>query len=160
MVRMGLGYDVHSFDDPGGVTHIRLGGVDIEYHQKLKGHSDADVVLHAITDAIFGAIADGDIGQHFPPSDEKWRGASSDLFLNHAAKRLVEKGGSLNNIDVTIICEVPKIGPHREAMRQRIADILDISIDQVSVKATTTEKLGFTGRKEGIACQAIACVTV
>jgi 2-C-methyl-D-erythritol 4-phosphate cytidylyltransferase/2-C-methyl-D-erythritol 2,4-cyclodiphosphate synthase len=122
------------------------------------GHSDADVGLHAITDAILGAIGAGDIGQHFPPSDPQWRGAASDIFLTHAAKLVREKGGEIQNVDITFICERPKIGPHRPRMEARVADILGVARERVSVKATTTEKLGFTGRDEGMAAQAIASV--
>ena len=154
-VRTGLGYDVHAFDKN---CDLWLGGVQIPHEKGLKGHSDADVALHAITDALLGAIGDGDIGLHFPPNDPKWKGASSDQFLAHAANRLREKEGIIANIDLTIICEAPKISPYRSKMREKISEILDISIDRVSVKGTTTEKLGFTGRKEGIAAQAVATV--
>ncbi|MEM6648942.1 MAG: bifunctional 2-C-methyl-D-erythritol 4-phosphate cytidylyltransferase/2-C-methyl-D-erythritol 2,4-cyclodiphosphate synthase [Pseudomonadota bacterium] len=157
LFRTGLGFDVHAFE-PGEA--VILGGISIPHTAKLKGHSDADVVLHALTDALYGAMGAGDIGQHFPPSDEKWRGAASSTFLHHATALLQTKGGSINNIDITIMCEAPKIGPHREAMVAHIATLIDLSPDQVSVKATTTEKLGFTGREEGIACQAIATVTM
>ncbi|MBS8259442.1 bifunctional 2-C-methyl-D-erythritol 4-phosphate cytidylyltransferase/2-C-methyl-D-erythritol 2,4-cyclodiphosphate synthase [Roseibium polysiphoniae] len=154
-VRMGTGYDVHAFDTGDGVI---LGGISIPHDRKLKGHSDADVVLHAITDAVLGAIGDGDIGTHFPPSDPKWKGAASDQFLHDAIRRVEDKGGRIAHIDATIICELPKIGPHRERMRQAIADICALPVSRVSVKATTSERLGFTGRKEGIA--SIAAVTV
>ena len=154
-IRSGLGYDVHAFEEG---DQVILGGIPIPHDKKLKGHSDADVVLHAVTDALLGAIAEGDIGTHFPPSDDKWKGASSDIFLKHAAKLLSDKGGEITNIDLTIICEAPKILPHREAIQENIAQILDIAPTRVSIKATTTEKLGFTGRKEGIAAQAIATV--
>nr|MCH9765719.1 2-C-methyl-D-erythritol 2,4-cyclodiphosphate synthase [Alphaproteobacteria bacterium] len=153
--RVGTGYDVHAFDDGNAVI---IGGVSIPHNRKLKGHSDADVGLHAITDAILGAIADGDIGTHFPPSDPQWKGAASDLFLKDAVRRIDELSGKLSNIDLTLICEEPKIGPHRPAMRESIAKICNISEGRVSVKATTSEKLGFTGRKEGIA--ALASVLV
>jgi 2-C-methyl-D-erythritol 4-phosphate cytidylyltransferase/2-C-methyl-D-erythritol 2,4-cyclodiphosphate synthase len=154
-VRTGIGYDVHAFEDGDAVI---LGGVTIEHTQKLKGHSDADVVLHAITDATLGAIGDGDIGQHFPPSDPQWKGASSDRFQEDAMRRLFERGGRLAHIDVTIVCEEPKIGPHREDIRASIARICSVPVSRISVKATTSERLGFTGRKEGIA--ALASVTV
>lgn len=153
--RVGTGYDVHAFDE-GDV--VIIGGISIPHTRELKGHSDADVGLHAITDAILGAIADGDIGTHFPPSDPQWKGAASYLFLKDAVRRIGNLGGKLSNIDLTLICEEPKIGPHRPAMRQSIADICDISLSRVSVKATTSERLGFTGRKEGIA--ALASVLV
>ncbi|TYC58713.1 bifunctional 2-C-methyl-D-erythritol 4-phosphate cytidylyltransferase/2-C-methyl-D-erythritol 2,4-cyclodiphosphate synthase [Rhodobacterales bacterium] len=154
-VRTGIGYDVHAFDEG---TAVILGGVAIPHSRKLKGHSDADVVLHAITDATLGAIGDGDIGQHFPPSDPQWKGASSDRFQQDAMRRVSEAGGRIAHIDVTIVCEEPKIGPHREEIRRSIALICDLAVSRVSVKATTSERLGFTGRKEGIAAQ--ACVTV
>ena len=154
-VRTGIGYDVHAFEDGKSVT---LGGVEISHSQKLKGHSDADVVLHAITDATLGAIGDGDIGQHFPPTDPQWKGASSDQFQQDALRRLAERGGRLAHIDVTIVCEEPKIGPHRDPIRKSIARICNIPVTRVSVKATTSEKLGFTGRREGIAT--LASVTV
>ncbi|PVB62753.1 bifunctional 2-C-methyl-D-erythritol 4-phosphate cytidylyltransferase/2-C-methyl-D-erythritol 2,4-cyclodiphosphate synthase [Labrenzia sp. 011] len=154
-IRMGTGYDVHAFEDGNSVI---LGGVAIPHSQKLKGHSDADVVLHAITDATLGAIGDGDIGQHFPPSDSLWKGASSDRFQHDAMRRLTERGGRIAHIDVTVVCEEPKIGPHRDRIRASIADICRLPVSRVSVKATTSEKLGFTGRREGIA--ALACVTV
>ncbi|MCV0427475.1 MAG: 2-C-methyl-D-erythritol 2,4-cyclodiphosphate synthase, partial [Roseibium sp.] len=154
-IRTGIGYDVHAFDDGEAVI---LGGVEIPYTRKLKGHSDADVVLHAITDATLGAIGDGDIGQHFPPSDPQWKGASSDRFQRDAMRRLSDLGGRIAHIDVTIVCEEPKIGPHRNSIRTSIARICEIPENRVSVKATTSEKLGFTGRKEGIAT--LASVTV
>ncbi|MCV6547571.1 MAG: bifunctional 2-C-methyl-D-erythritol 4-phosphate cytidylyltransferase/2-C-methyl-D-erythritol 2,4-cyclodiphosphate synthase [Cohaesibacter sp.] len=154
-IRVGTGYDVHAFDE-GNVCII--GGVSIPHSKKLKGHSDADVGLHAITDAILGAIADGDIGTHFPPSDPQWKGAKSDIFLKDAVKRVQDLGGKLSNIDMTIICEEPKIGPHRPAIRKAIAQICNLSINRISVKATTSERLGFTGRKEGIAALATVCV--
>jgi 2-C-methyl-D-erythritol 4-phosphate cytidylyltransferase / 2-C-methyl-D-erythritol 2,4-cyclodiphosphate synthase len=154
-IRNGLGFDVHAFAND---RDMWLGGVQIPHAQGLKGHSDADVALHALTDAVLGAIGAGDIGTHFPPSDDKWKGVSSDRFLAHAADLVAKEGGIISNIDLTIICEVPKIGPHREKMRSRIADILKIDKKRVSIKGTTTEKLGFTGRGEGIAAQAIATV--
>lgn len=155
-IRAGQGYDVHAFGDAD--RKLMLGGIEIPHTRGLAGHSDADVALHAITDAVLGAIGDGDIGQHFPPSNERWRGAPSDQFLAHAISLVRAKGGAITHIDLTIICEAPKIGPHRPAMRQRIAAITDLPLERISVKATTTEKLGFTGREEGIAAQAIATV--
>jgi len=153
--RTGMGYDVHKF-----VTgdHVWLCGIKVAHDHALEGHSDADVGLHALTDAILGAIGEGDIGVHFPPSDERWRGAPSWKFLDHAASLVRRKGGAIVHCDVTLICERPKIGPHREAMRARIADILSLDIARVSVKATTTEGLGFAGRQEGLAAQAVATV--
>lgn len=153
--RIGQGFDVHTF---GEGDHVILCGVKIPHGNALMGHSDADVGLHALTDALLGAIGDGDIGAHFPPSDPKWRGASSDQFLLDAANRVSARNGLIVNVDVTLICETPKIGPHRQAMRDCIAEILQIDVTRVSVKATTTEGLGFTGRGEGIAAQASAMV--
>eukprot|EP00439_Symbiodinium_sp_Y106_P089301 s1_g1837.t1 len=155
--RSGSGFDVHRFTEG---DHVTLCGVAIPHSQGLLGHSDADVGLHAITDALLGAIGAGDIGDHFPPSDPQWKGAASHVFLEHAATLLVAKSGSISSVDVTLICEAPKIGPHREAMRTSISQILDLPIDRVSVKATTTEGLGFTGRGEGIAAQALVTVSV
>lgn len=149
--RVGTGFDVHAFE-PG--DHVILGGIKIPHDKKLKGHSDADVALHTITDAIYGALARGDIGQHFPPSDEAWKGKDSAHFLEHACALAHTMGGRIINIDLTIICEQPKIGPHCNAMRQNIAKICGLNVERVSVKATTTERLGFTGRSEGIAAQA------
>ena len=153
--RSGQGFDVHAFDGPGPVM---MGGVAIAHERGLAGHSDADVVLHAITDALLGAAALGDIGEHFPPSDPQWKGASSDRFARHAASLIAERGGMIDHVDCTIICEAPKIGPHRAAIRAKVAAILGLAVEAVSIKATTTEKLGFTGRSEGIAAQAIATV--
>ncbi|MFM2410693.1 MAG: hypothetical protein RL481_1521, partial [Pseudomonadota bacterium] len=153
MVRTGTGYDVHRL---AAGEELWLCGLKIEHDKGLAGHSDADVGLHALTDAILGAAALGDIGDHFPPSDPQWRGVSSDRFLAHAVKLAASAGYALSNIDLTLICEAPKIGPHRLAMRHRVAEILDIDVSAVSIKATTTEQLGFTGRGEGIAAQAIA----
>ncbi len=149
----GSGYDVHRIE-PG--DHLWLCGVKIEAGFGLKGHSDADVGLHALTDAILGALCSGDIGEHFPPSDPQWAGAASDQFLQHARNLTLERGGRIQHVDITLICERPKIGPHKMAMRQTIAKTLSLPINRISVKATTTEKLGFTGRGEGIAAQAIA----
>ncbi|MBD8890759.1 bifunctional 2-C-methyl-D-erythritol 4-phosphate cytidylyltransferase/2-C-methyl-D-erythritol 2,4-cyclodiphosphate synthase [Roseibium litorale] len=154
-IRHGTGYDVHAFE-PGDA--VILGGVAIPHDRKLKGHSDADVALHALTDAILGAIADGDIGAHFPPSDPKWKGAASDQFLQDAIRRVNELGGRIAHLDVTIICEAPKIGPHRDVIRAKIAEICALPVTRVSVKATTSERLGFTGRREGIAAMASATV--
>ncbi|QZD89593.1 bifunctional 2-C-methyl-D-erythritol 4-phosphate cytidylyltransferase/2-C-methyl-D-erythritol 2,4-cyclodiphosphate synthase [Qipengyuania aurantiaca] len=154
-VRIGSGFDVHKLAVG---EELWLGGVKIDHDKGLAGHSDADVALHAIVDALLGAIADGDIGSHFPPSDPQWKGASSDRFLAHAAKLVDQAGYRTGNVDLTIICEAPKIGPHREAMRARIAKLLGVDIGAISVKATTTERLGFTGRGEGIAAQAVATV--
>jgi len=150
---VGLGYDVHRLvaDKP-----LWIGGIEILHSHGLEGHSDADVALHALTDAILGALADGDIGDHFPPSDPQWRGAASHRFLAFAADRVSSRGGRIEHVDLTIIAEAPKIGPHRPAIRARIAEILAIPVTKVSVKATTTERLGFTGRREGIAAQAVA----
>jgi 2-C-methyl-D-erythritol 4-phosphate cytidylyltransferase/2-C-methyl-D-erythritol 2,4-cyclodiphosphate synthase len=152
-VRMGTGFDVHRLEKGG---ELWLCGVKIEHTHGLAGHSDADVAIHALVDAILGALAAGDIGQHFPPSDPQWRGASSDRFLAHAAKLAEVAGYTIGHVDVTIICEAPKIGPHRDAMRARLGAIMGVPTALVSVKATTTEKLGFTGRGEGIAAQAAA----
>lgn len=152
---VGMGFDVHRLIPGDGVW---MGGVLIAHDRKLEGHSDADVVLHAITDALLGAIGEGDIGQHFPPSDPQWRGAASDLFLAHARGLAEGKGGRIDHVDCTVICEAPKVGPHRAAIRARVAEILALDVDQVSVKATTTERLGFTGRGEGIAAQAVVSV--
>lgn len=155
-VRSASGYDVHRFDP--AKKAVWLCGVEVPHDSGLEGHSDADVALHALTDAVLGAIAAGDIGRHFPPTDPKWKGAASDQFLAHAGSLVGAKGGRIVNVDVTIICERPKVGPHRAAMSARVAEILGISQDRVSVKATTTEGLGFTGRREGIAAQAMASV--
>jgi len=154
-VRVGQGFDVHAFAPGDGVW---LAGVKIPHDHSLSGHSDADAALHALTDALLGAIAEGDIGAHFPPSDPQWRGAASRLFLADAARRVRAKGGIIAQLDLTIICEAPKIGPHREAMRGAIAEIAGVDVGRVAVKATTSERLGFTGRGEGIACLATATV--
>jgi 2-C-methyl-D-erythritol 4-phosphate cytidylyltransferase/2-C-methyl-D-erythritol 2,4-cyclodiphosphate synthase len=154
-VRTGFGFDVHAFEEG---DHVWIGGVRIAHGRALKGHSDADVALHALTDALLGAIAAGDIGDHFPPSDPQWKGAPSPLFLEHARGLVSARGGRIEHVDVTIVCEAPRIGPHRDGMRARIAELLRLAPDRVSVKATTTERLGFTGRGEGIAAQAIATV--
>jgi len=149
--RIGSGFDVHRF---GKGEELWLGGVKIEHHSGLIGHSDADIVLHTLTDALLGALAMGDIGDHFPPSDPQWKSASSDIFMKHACALAEDKGYKIANTDITIMCEAPKIGPHRDVIRQSIASILSVSLDQISLKATTTEKLGFTGRGEGMAVQA------
>lgn len=155
--RTGTGFDVHRFA-PG--SSVWLCGIEIPHDARLDGHSDADVGLHALTDAILGAIGDGDIGQHFPPSDAQWKGAASHVFLRDAARRVAKRGGTIVNVDVTLLCEAPRVGPHRDAMREVIADILGIDISRVGVKATTTEGLGFTGRREGIAAMASASVSL
>ncbi|WP_047128563.1 2-C-methyl-D-erythritol 2,4-cyclodiphosphate synthase [Xanthomonas arboricola] len=149
--RIGQGYDVHAF---GAGDHVMLGGVRVAHSHGVLAHSDGDVVLHALCDAMLGALALGDIGQHFPPSDTRWKDADSAQFLQHCDHLLRERGWRVGNADVTVICERPKIGPHALAMRERIAGLLAIELDAVSVKATTSEKLGFTGRSEGIAAQA------
>jgi 2-C-methyl-D-erythritol 4-phosphate cytidylyltransferase/2-C-methyl-D-erythritol 2,4-cyclodiphosphate synthase len=154
-VRTGFGLDAHRFG-PGDA--VILGGVRIAHNHGLIGHSDADAGLHALTDALLGAIAEGDIGQHFPPSDPKWKGASSDRFLAHAVELAQAKGGRILNVDLTLVCERPKIGPHRDAMRARIAEIMGLPLERVSVKATTTEGMGFTGREEGLMAQAVVSV--
>lgn len=154
-IRAGSGYDVHAFG-PG--DHVTLGGVRIPHGRGLVGHSDADVLLHALTDALLGALADGDIGAHFPPSDPQWRNASSDLFLTFACERLRMRGGVIAHLDGAIICEQPRIGPYRDAIRARIAEVACISLDRVAIKATTNEKLGFLGRGEGIAALATATI--
>ena len=155
ITRVGQGFDAHRWG-PG--EEVWLCGVAIKHDETLVGHSDADAGLHALTDAILGAIGEGDIGDHFPPTDPKWKGASSDQFLRHAAELVAAKGGALVNVDVTLICERPKIKPHRLAMREKLAEILDLPLDRVSVKATTTEKMGFTGRGEGLAASAVVAV--
>lgn len=153
MMRIGHGFDVHAF---GEGTYVTLGGVRVPHHRGVLAHSDGDVAIHALCDAIFGALALGDIGQHFPPSDARWRDADSRLFLRHAALLMAQHGYALGNADVTVICEAPKVGPRALAMRENLAADLDCDIGRVSIKATTTEQLGFCGRGEGIAAQ--ACV--
>ncbi|MDQ3143548.1 MAG: bifunctional 2-C-methyl-D-erythritol 4-phosphate cytidylyltransferase/2-C-methyl-D-erythritol 2,4-cyclodiphosphate synthase [Pseudomonadota bacterium] len=153
--RTGMGFDVHAFAGDGPVM---IGGIEIAHPRGLAGHSDADVVLHAITDALLGAAGLGDIGEHFPPSDERWKDADSAIFLAHAASLIRAAGGIIDFVDCTVIAETPKIGPHRAAMRSRIAEIMGLAVSQISIKATTTERLGFTGRGEGIAAQAVATV--
>jgi 2-C-methyl-D-erythritol 4-phosphate cytidylyltransferase/2-C-methyl-D-erythritol 2,4-cyclodiphosphate synthase len=154
-VRTGFGFDVHQFGDG---DHVMLGGVRIRHGRGLSGHSDADVVLHALVDAILGALADGDIGVHFPPTDPRWRGASSDRFFAFAVDRVRARGGRIAHLDVTVVCEAPRIGPHRDAMRARIAEIAGVAIERVGVKATTSERMGFTGRGEGMAAFANATI--
>ena len=153
--RTAMGFDVHGFTEG---DHLWIGGVRISHSRALAGHSDADVGLHALTDALLGTIGDGDIGTHFPPSDPKWRGAASHLFLTHARNLVMAKGGRIDHVDLTIICEEPKVGPHRDAIRARVAGLLGLAEAKISIKATTTERLGFTGRREGIAAQALATV--
>jgi len=157
VIRIGQGLDVHPFDES---RPLILGGVRISEKGGLQGHSDADAALHALTDAIFGAIAGGDIGEHFPSDEIKWKGASSASFVTKALKLLREKNGTINNVDVTVIAQKPRLAPHREAMRNSIAGILGLPIDRVSVKATTTDHLGFTGREEGICAMAIVAIEI
>jgi 2-C-methyl-D-erythritol 4-phosphate cytidylyltransferase / 2-C-methyl-D-erythritol 2,4-cyclodiphosphate synthase len=154
-VRTGFGFDVHPFGDG---DHVTLGGVRISHARRLTGHSDADVVLHALVDAILGALAEGDIGVHFPPTDPQWRAASSDRFLAFAVERVRARRGRIAHLDVTVVCEAPRIGPHRDAMRERIAEIAGVPVTRVGLKATTSEKMGFTGRGEGLAAFATATV--
>ncbi len=153
ITRVGTGYDVHAFTQG---SHIWLGGVRIAHHRGVLAHSDGDVALHALTDAILGTLSDGDIGTHFPPSDPQWKGASSDRFLAFAADRVRARGGKIDHLDLTLVCEAPRVGPHRDAMRERVAEIARVRIDQVSIKATTSERMGFTGRGEGLAALATA----
>ncbi|ESR27207.1 bifunctional 2-C-methyl-D-erythritol 4-phosphate cytidylyltransferase/2-C-methyl-D-erythritol 2,4-cyclodiphosphate synthase [Lutibaculum baratangense] len=155
--RAGQGYDVHRLVDGDGVT---LCGVSIPHDRSLSGHSDADVALHALTDALLGTIGEGDIGDHFPPSDPQWRGAASSLFVRHAVERVTARGGRVINADITLVCEAPKIGPHREKMRGTVAALLGVTSDRVGVKATTNERLGFLGRSEGIAAMAVVSVAM
>ena len=155
LTRVGQGFDAHRWG-PGEA--VWLCGVRIDHDQTLIGHSDADAGLHAVTDALLGAVGEGDIGDHFPPTDPRWKGAASDQFLRHAADLARARGGVIVNVDVTLICERPKIKPHRQAMRARLAEILDLPLDRVSVKATTTEGMGFPGRGEGLAAQAVVAV--
>lgn len=155
VARFGTGFDVHAFADG---DHVWLGGIKVPHDRGVLAHSDGDVILHALTDALLGALADGDIGVHFPPSDPQWRGASSDRFLAHAVDLVRQRGGLIDHLDATLLCEKPRLGPYREAMREKIAEIAGLRLDQVSLKATTTEKLGFTGRSEGLAAQAAATI--
>ena len=150
-IRIGQGYDVHAF---GEGDHIMLGGVRVPHRCGVLAHSDGDVVLHALCDAMLGALALGDIGVHFPPSDDRWKGADSSRFVSHCNELLRERGWQVGNADITVICERPKVGPHALAMRQKVASLLGIELERVSIKATTSERLGFTGREEGIAAQA------
>ena len=152
-IRIGQGYDVHAF---GEGDHIMLAGVRVPHSRGVLAHSDGDVALHALCDAMLGALALGDIGVHFPPSDDRWKGADSSRFVTHCNELLRERGWQVGNVDITVICERPKVGPHALAMRQTVAQLLEIELDRVSIKATTSEKLGFTGREEGIAAQAVA----
>lgn len=154
-MRVGTGFDVHRLAEG---EELWLAGVRVDHSHGLSGHSDADVAIHALVDALLGAIGEGDIGSHFPPSDPQWRGARSGQFLAHAARLVRKAGYEISNCDLTIICEAPKIGPHRDAMRHRLAELAELDIGQISVKATTTERLGFTGRKEGIAAEAVVCL--
>jgi len=151
-IRIGQGYDVHAF---GEGDHVMLGGVRVPHRCGVLAHSDGDVILHALCDAMLGALALGDIGQHFPPSDERWKGADSSEFVRHCDGLLRARGWQVGNADITVICERPKVGPHAVAMRETVAGLLGIGLDRVSIKATTSEKLGFTGREEGIAAQAV-----
>jgi 2-C-methyl-D-erythritol 4-phosphate cytidylyltransferase/2-C-methyl-D-erythritol 2,4-cyclodiphosphate synthase len=152
---LGNGYDVHRFAEG---DHVTLCGVKVPHDRSLDGHSDADVGMHAVTDAIYGALAEGDIGRHFPPSDPQWKGAASEIFLRHAVELAASRGFAISNVDCTLVCEYPKIGPHAGAMQAEMARIMGLSPDRVSVKATTSERLGFTGRGEGIAALATACL--
>jgi 2-C-methyl-D-erythritol 4-phosphate cytidylyltransferase/2-C-methyl-D-erythritol 2,4-cyclodiphosphate synthase len=154
-VRVGQGFDVHAFTQGDAVW---LGGVKIPHSHKLEGHSDADVVIHALCDAIYGALGEGDIGAHFPPSEAQWKGAPSSIFLEHAAARVRARGGRIAHLDVNLVLEAPRVGPHRDAMRARIAEIAGVTVDRVGVKATTAEQMGFVGRREGVACMALATV--
>ncbi|MDG3089017.1 2-C-methyl-D-erythritol 2,4-cyclodiphosphate synthase [Vibrio hannami] len=156
MIRIGHGFDVHKF---GGEGPVIIGGVSVPYEQGLIAHSDGDVALHALTDALLGAIAEGDIGRHFPDTDEKWKGADSRMLMREVYRLVQEKGYQVGNLDVTIIAQAPKMLPYIQSMREAIATDLDTDISNVNVKATTTEKLGFTGRKEGIACEAVVLLT-
>ena len=152
-IRIGQGYDVHAF---GEGDHIMLAGVRVAHSRGVLAHSDGDVALHALCDAMLGALALGDIGVHFPPSDDRWKGADSSRFVTHCNELLRARGWQVGNVDITVICERPKVGPHALAMREKVAQLLAIDLDRVSIKATTSEKLGFTGREEGIAAQAVA----
>ena len=152
-VRTGNGYDVHAFEEG---DHVILCGVRIPHNRKLKGHSDADVGMHAVTDALYGALAEGDIGRHFPPSDPQWKGAASEIFLKHAVDLARTRGFRIGNVDLTLICERPKIGPHAAEMTKEMSRIMNLEPDRISIKATTSERLGFTGREEGIAAIATA----
>lgn len=157
MIRIGTGYDVHAFCDG---DHLVLGGIKIPFNKSFAAHSDGDVLIHAICDALLGALALGDIGQHFPPNDDQWKSCDSAVFLKHIMALITQQGYQVNNIDSTIICEQPKMQPHILAMRENLAGIMNLELDQVSVKATTTEKLGFCGRGEGIAVQAVCLLRI
>lgn len=159
-IATGSGFDVHQLMPAGDKHRMRIGGIEIEHDHKLHGHSDADVVLHALVDALLGALGEGDIGAHFPPGDARWKGADSTLFVAEALRLVNAHSGIIQHVDITVICEAPKIGPHRDAMRQSIATLLAVPLSYVSVKATTTEGLGFTGRKEGVAAQALATLSL
>ena len=154
-IRTGQGFDVHSFTEG---DHVWLGGVRIPHDRALSGHSDADVVLHALTDALLGAIGDGDIGSHFPPSEARWKGAASSIFLRHAVDLVRARGGTIASLNATMVCEMPKVGPHRDAMRARIAEIAGVAVDRVGITATTSERMGFTGRGEGIVAWGLATI--
>ncbi|SFQ28150.1 2-C-methyl-D-erythritol 4-phosphate cytidylyltransferase / 2-C-methyl-D-erythritol 2,4-cyclodiphosphate synthase [Roseivivax halotolerans] len=154
-IRLGNGFDVHRFRDG---DHVILCGVKIPHSQALDGHSDADVGMHAVTDALYGALAEGDIGQHFQPSDPQWKGAASEIFLDHAVKLVRSRGFEISNIDLTLICERPKIGPHASEMKERMSELMTLDASRISIKATTSERLGFTGREEGIAAIATAAL--
>ncbi|MBY6089842.1 2-C-methyl-D-erythritol 2,4-cyclodiphosphate synthase [Pseudooceanicola sp. 502str34] len=154
-IRLGNGYDVHRFCEG---DHVMLCGVAVPHDKGLDGHSDADVGMHAITDAIYGALAEGDIGRHFPPSDPQWKGAASRVFLAHAVQLATRMGYAISNIDCTLVCERPKVGPHANAMAQALSEIMELDVTRISVKATTSERLGFTGREEGIAAIATAAL--
>ena len=154
-IRLGNGYDVHRFCEG---DHVMLCGVAVPHDKGLDGHSDADVGMHAITDAIYGALAEGDIGRHFPPSDPQWKGAASRVFLAHAVQLATQMGYAISNIDCTLVCERPKVGPHAKAMAQALSEIMELDVTRISVKATTSERLGFTGREEGIAAIATAAL--
>lgn len=160
-IRCGSGFDAHKFSAESSEDNsVVLGGITIPFEKKLEAHSDGDVLIHALVDALLGAIGEGDIGMHFPPSDVKWKNASSKLFLIHAKELLEKKKGSINNVDITVICEKPRLGIYREKIRSNLSNILDISEDRINIKATTTEKMGFTGRGEGIAVQAVVTVAL
>lgn len=159
-VKVGCGFDAHKFADTRDEANfLMLGGVKVPHPYKLTAHSDGDLVLHALVDAMLGTVAGGDIGLHFPPSDPQWKGCDSSHFLKFANKMIKEKSGTINNVDITIICEAPRLSTYRSIIQQRIAELLEISAEDVNIKGTTTEKMGFTGRKEGIACQAVICVS-
>jgi len=159
-IKIGMGFDAHRFSDNGNQSGIVLCGVRIPCKYSIIAHSDGDLALHALTDAMLGAISAGDIGMHFPPSDPKWKNTQSAQFVKFAINLVKEKGGVINNVDITIICETPKISTHRDAFIKSLAQILEIPEEDVSVKATTTERMGFTGREEGIACQAVVCISI